>query len=119
MSLFELYVLFVLVPALSSIGGIITCIILALTGVGLFITLMAAGEGDLAEVAPYWKRGIKYLGIPLVVGMLLSLAPDEKQVKFLAGGYVVTNVDGIAELPENIVESANAFLKSIADEQEK
>ena len=119
MSLFELYALFVLVPALSSIGSTIMTISLILVGVGLFITLIAAAEGDFDEVVPYWKRGIKYIGVPLVVGILLSLAPDEKQVKFLAGGYVVTNVEGIAELPENIVESANTFLKSIADEQER
>lgn len=118
MSLFELYVLFVLVPALGSLGSIVTTVSLMLLGVGCFITLIVSAEGEFEDTIPYWKKSVKYLGIPLVVGALLLLAPDEKQVKFLAGGYVVTNVEGIAELPENIVESANTFLKSIADEQE-
>lgn len=118
MSMFELYALFVLLPAIGTIGGTVSFI----SGVAICIlcfVYMVSSEHELDQFGHKIKTTLRVFVPIFTVAILLSLAPSERQVKFLAGGYVVTNVEGISELPENIVESANTFLKSITDEQEK
>lgn len=47
--------------------------------------------------------GFMFLGIG-------ALIPDWEQMKLLIGGYYITNIDGIEDLPANVVEMINGFI---------
>lgn len=68
------------------------------------------------------KRALRHVGkwyaIFSIIVALLNLATiDREDAAWIAGGYVVTNTEGVSELPENVVNAANAFLKSISGDE--
>jgi hypothetical protein len=46
--------------------------------------------------------------------MLSVIIPREKQMYTILGGYAVTNIEGVNQLPANIVNAANAYLGKVA-----
>jgi len=54
---------------------------------------------------------IKWSALPILIGMLSTLIPTDKQMMYMIGGYVVTNVQGIEKLPNNVIGAANKFLE--------
>jgi len=85
--------------------------------VGAAISIVA--WEDIHE--PIQKRFLrmrKKIGLSLVLaGLIIALTPTKEQAAWIAGGYVVTNAEGIGELPQNVVDAANRFLTSIKKEE--
>lgn len=67
---------------------------------------------DESDVAKVGKTAVRIATPLFVVFMLLTAAvPSTKGAMMMVGGYFATNLEGIEELPPNIVKAANAFLK--------
>lgn len=108
MSLFTLYVFTVILPNL----GVLLFLALLFGSIALFYSnLMHHASED--ELLPSNKKYLAALGI---IALVLMLIPSESQLYKLAGAYIVTNTEGVGELPDNIVKAANDFLKSVQQE---
>lgn len=69
------------------------------------------------QLLPYTTKGIKVCLIPLLLSFAL---PSTNDWKLIVGGYYVTNIQGIEQLPPDIVLAAHKFLKEYGDtEKEK
>lgn len=133
MSLILIYILVMIPTVKSYIGMAMTPAGVALAVVALILTVIAFGRGMLGYLSPEvevdveakaatdsqlsgaWKyvRGLGYAyALAAVVFVIL---PSERQMYVMAGAYAVTNIDGIAKLPENAVGAANAWLKRLGD----
>jgi hypothetical protein len=69
-----------------------------------------------AEIYPAAVKGLKYGLLALVISCLI---PTTKDWYVLIGGYAVTHVEGIGDLPANVVGAANEFLKQYQPEEKK
>ena len=61
------------------------------------------------------SKGIKWAGIPFIVIMLVgAFLPSITTIKYMIGGTAVmaaSELDGIENLPQSIVDAANLFLE--------
>lgn len=42
-----------------------------------------------------------------------NVIPSKEDIKWIIGGYVVTNIEGVEKLPSNLVEAANTWLEEM------
>mgnify|MGYP000641447084 FL=1 len=54
-----------------------------------------------------------------IVLALSTLVPSEKALYYMIGGYYVTNVEGIKDLPPTAVKAANQFLNDYIEEKKE
>lgn len=112
MTMFELYLLFVLMPAFGVITGVTSLVLFVCWLVAVFYCEM---EYDRLPV----KTVSRWLLIPVVTCMLVSAAiPSEKQIALLVGGHYAMNVEGMDELPENVVNALNGYLEQSIGKEE-
>ena len=110
MDILTLWFLFVALPTVAGWGkGFIIVSVFGLLCATFFRTVQNAEEKEEYPLLVY----IKSFSLTLVLGFIFSLSPDEKQVAMIAGGYVVTNAESVAELPDNIMNAANRYLESL------
>ena len=108
MDLFTLWV----VMTLPSVGKFISLI----SGV-LFVTCFAGGlvyhlEGSSDKDASKAKYLLhKWCPSMVFICLISTMIPSHDQMKYIVGGYVATNIEGVEKLPKNIVEFANKFLE--------
>lgn len=55
----------------------------------------------------------------LILGVVFCFIPSKKDIYSIIGGYYVTNIDGISQLPLNAVGAANEFLEGYIKEHEE
>jgi len=114
MSIFELYLIFTVVPAL---GGFAVFMLIAGGFIGgatfLFYEEMVKGIGSRVALL---ISILKY-SIPVAVVIVVFL-PNEAQMKYIIGGSYVTNIENIEKLPPNMIDAANKFLEKM-NEAEK
>jgi len=67
----------------------------------------------------YGKRYTRYMWIFGTIWIIGLLIPTQDQMKYVVGGYVVTNVEGIQDLPKNVMGAANKFLEDFNIEDKK
>lgn len=119
MSMFDLWVLFVLIPGLSATAGVVA-VLLFVSGAALLV--VGAVRDDYEDaVSPANKetklvdkmfRGASMCFLAFALFFLIhSIIPGERHMYLLVGGYAATNIDGIDRLPKNIVNAANAYLE--------
>lgn len=112
MSLFELYIISVL-PRIGCFlffgGGILLAIL-------VFCSIFKIIEDITPPPLKYYKL---WLSIVFSLFFISTVIPSERQMYFIAGGYIVTNIDGIKDLPPNLVGAANDFLKNLSKENKK
>ncbi len=103
MSLFTLYLITILpeIGATLSILGILFFIVFA------SLTFIVFLEG----VDEYKKRVLKFLKISFFVLFIGVLIPTSDSMKYIIGGYVITNIEGIEKLPKNLIKYANTILE--------
>ena len=69
------------------------------------------------------SKGIKGIGIPLIVILLIhAFLPSITTIKYMIGGTAVmaaSELDGIENLPQNVVDLANDFLEATKEDPEK
>lgn len=130
MSLWIIYFL-VMIPGIKTMIGeglaptgivliVATLILCAFTvGGGFLGYLNGAKPEEKKETSAGVVSGWKYLrrtGYAYALAALFFvILPSEKQMYVMAGAYTVSNINGIASLPENAVGAANAWLKRLAD----
>jgi hypothetical protein len=51
----------------------------------------------------------------IIAAFIGSFIPSEKSMYKIIGAYAVTNIEGIEQLPPNIVKAANNFLEGLID----
>lgn len=112
MSAYDIWLWFVLIPGLDEFficlgltGAMIT------TGGTLFTFLCWADNEKETSI-----RLLKYLAAPAllitVVALMLNIVlPDEKQVIAMFGAEYLSNVEGMSELPEDVVAKLREVLE--------
>lgn len=116
MSLFKLWFFFTVVPNLGGLAaGVITASVFAIIA-GIIIYAMGrdayreAGATNVALGTRVFKTGLTTL---VLASLLAVLAPSEKQMYLIAGGYVATNNAEVQKLPVAVLKSANAWLERL------
>ena len=100
MSLFDLWLYFVAIPAIGGLSAVAAFVIFVIG-----VVYAISNEGIDKKV--HGRLAV----IVFVLIIFAAIIPDKNQIVFLTGAYVTTNTEGVKELPENIVSAANNFLK--------
>jgi hypothetical protein len=106
MSVFELYLIFTVLPA---INGVAFTVLLfgGFSLIGLIIFIEELGEDRVNKI-------IQYLKVILPIALILVvIIPSESQLKYIIGGSYVTNIENIEKLPPNMIDAANQFLEKM------
>ena len=115
MSVFELYLIFTLptIGYLLLIGAVISFSITLLTGLIVLNELGSFHSNEKKEEIKKRAGSFYRKIIPLTIALAIvsALIPSHKTLKYMIGGYVITNADGIENLPDNVVKAANEFLE--------
>ncbi len=109
MSLFEIYLLVKLTSfvTLLAVGA-------ATFGLIAFIFLM---WGTLVEDMTKITKWVKLFSITAIfLGTTATVFPTSKEAYMIFGGYYLTNNAQAQQLPENILEATNTFLKEYSQE---
>lgn len=123
MNFVELYVLLVILPGIDDAFNVVA--VLSLVGfvvaTALFLVLTTAEDlwtdQDWTRGARKW--GIRVASVCFLFTAIAIVSPSEEQLQKIIGGYVVTNIEGIEQLPENLVDYANKFLEGESQEDEQ
>lgn len=114
MSLFTLYLVFVVLPSLAcwiSIAAVLSTIAAGL--IGSVCAVETEGEER--------KRGLriakKFLIAAITTGMLSVFLPDKSQIYTVLGAYGATNSAEIMKLPDNIAKAANSYLEKLNEDR--
>lgn len=100
MSLFTLWLLITVIPNLS-----VLCELVCFFTVVIFLFCLPV----LTEQPT--NRGINIFVIVFVISVLgACILPDASQMKLIISSHYATNIDGIKELPENMVKYLNDYL---------
>ena len=129
MSIFTLYILLTVIPNLREISGVLAIILsvcLLLGAVFMCAVLDACDSDNEDKYRTTGKRLAKVTAIVVAVCCTLStFLPSKDQMLLIAGGSIVTNAEGIEELPNkvaevanNTIDVANHFLKELAETNE-
>lgn len=115
MSLTTLYFLTVLPNLGEFLSGI--------AAIGSLVMLFAMVICGMATADGYFERYplkgvIASWAILLVLGLTSALLPTERQLYIIAGGYFATNNEAMKELPDNLLNAVNDWLK-VASEKAK
>ncbi len=103
MSLFTLY----LITMLPSMGTAFTTLgVLSIIVFGVWALIVF-----IEDVDEYKRLVIKYLKISFFVLFIGVLIPTNDALKYIIGGYVITNIEGIEKLPKNLIKYANTILE--------
>ena len=120
MSALELWALFVLLPGVNHAAPGLALLFM-FASIGAFAGKVFAdpaskdsAERTAARLGRFWPAAV--IGFVCSISLAIA-APSERQVYTLVGGYVATNIEGVENLPENMVKAANAFLERVAEEQ--
>jgi hypothetical protein len=96
-----------ILPNISSLATTLG-IIAAFTGAFCLIIGSAEKRKDVRNC------GFALVAVFVTLVTIGTLIPNREQMMFIAGSYFVTNVEGIKDLPPNIVAAANAALEELA-----
>ena len=67
----------------------------------------------------FGQRLSTLVAVFIAVLALQTAIPSPRQMYMLIGGYAATNIEGVEQLPANVVRAANAFLERVAEEAER
>ena len=126
MELWQLWLLFV-VP---EIAGFINILSVALVFVGTFVLIFFnillrieqakthPDKQDVCTTKAFLKFMIRlYIGL-CVLATLSSLVPTKDDAIKIVGGYYITNIENIDNLPPNAVKAANKFIEEYLEDNE-
>ena len=120
MSIFLLWLLITVLPGLDWLTGLFGFLswiaVFILSGVTCFVYI-DADDDDREKTLPFVKTAWKVIApLAITLPLLAACIPDNDEMKYIVGGYFVTNIETVNELPENIVKSANKFLEDYTGE---
>ena len=110
MSIFTLWLLFVLLPNLSVVLSI-TLFVMVVASVGAGVAALFATFEKTSD-APKIRYTAKIVGgITLAIAIIGTAIPSKQDIMIITGGYIVTNTEGVEKLPANLVSAANKYLE--------
>jgi hypothetical protein len=114
MTLFTLYLLFVLLPGLHVLFWTVAAIMMVACFIIFCVFVSEHNEHQPGPGKKVLRVLLRYAFPALAVALLgANLLPDERQVYLLAGGYAVANVEGVENLPPAIVKAATKYLDGL------
>ena len=112
MSLFLLWLLFVLLPNILEWAPPILVLGSILWVAGTVVGFSCPDDEWPPEAKSRFIKTVKRLGWTLcVMFVFVMCAPSERAVYTIAGAYIITNTEGVTNLPQNLVGAANRFLE--------
>lgn len=116
MELWQLYLLSIL----DSIDGTATflAVIATLTVIGSLVGWAIAHTDELnISIKNAIKKILFWSSVIAITTMFIATAvPSSKNAWIMAGAYVATNVEGVKELPPNVLKALNRFLEQYVEE---
>lgn len=113
MSMFDLWLLTTVIPGLDASVGL-CMLLLGLVG-GVLLMFCAFATFDNDDAAPQLQKLSKIaVATWLCLLVLKTLLPNEDQLKWIVGGYFATNIEGVEQLPPNVIRAANKFLEDFS-----
>ena len=95
---------------LPNLATIVT-ILGVIAGVAGLFCIIIGTDGDLKATR---NCGLTLVAIFVTLITISALIPNREQMMFIAGSYFVANIEGIKDLPPNIISAANAALEELA-----
>ena len=118
MSFFIIYLMLMLTELNSRVYGlnkVMVPIAIVLFVVWIFyviINYVDPHHDTFRKMGPGLSKVTKwYAGVAAVLMVLYIITPTKQTAYLMIGGYAVTNVEGIKELPANVIGAANHFLE--------
>lgn len=117
MTLLELYLIFTL-PEIKAVAfgisvGAGMCFLLGAAANMISATESSALATAFGKSVSYWFR---VATIILIISLPISIfTPSAETMRWMIGGYIVTNIEGIEKLPPNLVNMANRFLEEYGE----
>jgi len=113
-----------LIWAYISVGNLLTSVsvivIVFLVLVSVFGIVGTIVDGGVPETIKEFKHKGK-VGLVVFMWLLLTaMYPSTDDLKFILGGTAIvamSQVDGVSELPENLVNAANSFLEGVTEKE--
>lgn len=115
MSIFILYLLFVLLPNLQETANV-AAITSAMLAIAICIIIRFGKiDNDMSDKtrAFLWHKARWSIGVFFVFGIVSMLAPNQEQIYTIAGAYAVTNDKELQKLPDNLLGAANNYLETL------
>ena len=121
MELWQLWLLFV-VPKMA---GFIQFFSVMLVVIGTFVLIIMGvckrnanlNEKDKQEISSIFKFLIPFYILACIVGLASALVPSKKDAMLIVGGYYALNIEGISDLPPNVVKATNKFIEEYLDDK--
>ncbi|MBL4753826.1 MAG: hypothetical protein JKY52_09580 [Flavobacteriales bacterium] len=97
---------------------VVGLVVFFIVGIGVSVDSMV--DGRLSPCIAEFKHKGKAMVCFLVFIFLASAVPSKYEIKLILGGtalVAMSQVDGVSELPENLVNAANSFLESVTEKE--
>lgn len=75
---------------------------------------MKSSQQEAAQAEAVFKVLKRLAPCALVLILLASIMPCERQMMLIAGGYTVTNNEDMRKMPTNAAKAVNAWLNAVA-----
>ena len=102
----------------SFFDGMLLFFIVVATGAMAFATIIPS-ESEIEDYLALWKKYYP-LKTVIIISILTCIYPSKDDLKYIIGGAVVwggiertADIEGINQLPENLVGAANRFLEDL------
>lgn len=110
MELWQLWLLFVVPQVAENISTAIIVMFVCST-IGFIAGFLWYMEDCLEEYLLSIRK-LMPVGVMLAVLLILSsLVPNKKDAMLIVGGYYALNIEGVADLPPNVVKATNKFIE--------
>jgi hypothetical protein len=116
MSIWLLYLITILPNVGEVLGAIVVISLALLIVVGIMISAVESPSESLDKWLAFSESKVKYIILIIILAVII---PSEKQMYTILGGYAVTNIEGVNQLPANIVNAANAYLGKVAEDMKE
>lgn len=111
MDLLTLYIM-IMLPKLAGMFEIFGLL-------GLILGLFFYSTSKIDDAPWHDAVSKKVVIIPAILLAISLPIPSNKQMIYLVGGYVATNVENVEKLPKNLVGAANKFLEDYVEAEPK
>lgn len=120
----NIWLLWLLITVIPGLDGMFSFIVF-LSGVG-FVILGGFSLGFYVEGSKEFhekklliiKMGTILASLSVCASLLTVLTPSKEEITYITGGYIVSNIETIEDLPPNLAKSANKFLEDYLSKEE-
>jgi hypothetical protein len=117
MSFLETYIL-VMLPTIGGWLGGWSIVLFILTAVWITACGMHNSENSFKWPIFGWVPRI-LLVIGVTFNIVSALTPSQEKIALIFGGYMISNIDGVKDIPPNLVKAMNTVLEQFNAKKEK